>query len=87
MALTDLGAPDMVLWRMSHAFTQDVVHFIQDMAHVMQSIGSHDDLAHSDIPSHTSWTLDDGHMSSHFADMVILVDKWVGNPHFWTVYP
>jgi hypothetical protein len=48
MALTDLGALDMVLWRTSHDFTQDVVHFIQDMAHVMQSVGSHDDLTHSD---------------------------------------
>jgi hypothetical protein len=26
-------------------------------------------------------------MSSHFADMVILVDRWAGSPHFWTVYP
>jgi hypothetical protein len=49
MALTDLGAPDMVLWRTSHAFTQDVVHFVQGMAHVMQRVGSHDDFTHSDI--------------------------------------
>jgi hypothetical protein len=35
-----------------HAFTRNVVHFIQDMTHVMQSVGSHDDLAHSNIFSH-----------------------------------
>jgi hypothetical protein len=87
MALIDLGAPDMVLWRTSHAFTQDVVHLLQDMARVMQSVGSPDDLTHSDLPSHISWTLDDGQMSPHFADMVILVDRWAGSPHFWTVYP
>jgi hypothetical protein len=41
------------------------VHFIQDMAGVMQSVGSLDDLAYSDASSHTSWTMDDGHMSFH----------------------
>jgi hypothetical protein len=45
------------------------VHFIQDIACVMQSVGSYDDLAHSDTPSHTSWTLDDGEMSLDIADI------------------
>jgi len=26
-------------------------------------------------------------MSSHLTDMVILVDRWAGCPHFWIVYP
>jgi hypothetical protein len=63
------------------------VHFIQDMACVMQSVGSYDDLTHSDTSSHTSWTLDDGQMSSHFADMVILVDRWAGSPHLGQCTP
>jgi hypothetical protein len=84
MALTDLGALDMVLYDHGgcpHAFSQNVVHFIQDMTFVMQSVGPYDDLTHSDISSHTSWTLDDGQMKSHFVDMVILVERWERIPH------
>jgi hypothetical protein len=42
---------------------------MQDIAHVMQSIESLDDLAPSDIGSHTSWTLDNGQMGFDVADI------------------
>jgi hypothetical protein len=61
------------------------VHYIQDM--VCDGVGSCHDLTHSDASSHTSWTLDNGQMSSHFADMVILVDRWAGNPHIGQCTP
>jgi hypothetical protein len=63
------------------------VHYTQDIARVMQSVWSHDGLAYSDTGSHTSWAMDDGHMSFHIADMVILMVRWAGSPHFWTVHP
>jgi hypothetical protein len=57
------------------------VHFMQDIARVMQSVGPLDDLAPSDTGSHTSWTLDDGHMSFYFADTVMLAHRWARSPH------
>jgi hypothetical protein len=63
------------------------MHFIHGIACVMQSVGEYDDLTHSDTSSHTSWTLENGQMSSHFADMVILVDKWERIPHLGLCTP
>jgi hypothetical protein len=58
------------------------VHLLQDMAHVMQSIESHDGLTYSDIGSHIFWTLDDGWMGFHFADMAMMAHRWERDPHF-----
>jgi len=84
MALTklvDLDALNMVFGGRPLNFTQDIFHYMQNIACVMKSIGSHYDLTHLDTSSHTSLTLDDGRMSSHFADMVILVEIWEGSPY------
>jgi hypothetical protein len=82
MTLIDLGTLDMVIWRMSHTFTQDVVPFHANMACVMQRIGAFDYLAYVHTSSHTSWTLDDGHMSFHMVDMIMSVDIWEGIPQY-----
>jgi hypothetical protein len=42
---------------MSHAFTQDVVHLLQDMACMMQNSESLDGLTSSDTGSHIFWIL------------------------------
>jgi hypothetical protein len=54
MVLIDLGAPNMVFGGCPCDFTQDVVHFMQDIARVMHNIGPPNDLAPSDTSSHTS---------------------------------
>jgi hypothetical protein len=87
MALTNLGALDMVFGGRPCDFTQDVVCFMQDIAHVMQSIGPLDDLAPFDTSSHTSWTLDDGQMSFYFADIVMLAHRWERSPHLGRCTP
>jgi hypothetical protein len=53
----------------------------KDVAHLMQALG-HMMTRHLGTPSHTSWTLDDGHMSSDIADMVRLAIRWARSPHF-----
>jgi hypothetical protein len=47
----------------------------------MQGVGSYNDWTYLETPSHTSWTLDNGEMSSDIADMVRLVIKWAGILH------
>jgi hypothetical protein len=61
--------------------------FVQDTTLVMKSIGSLGDWPPSNTSSYTSWTLDNGQMSSHLTDMVMMVGKWEESPHLWTMYP
>jgi hypothetical protein len=46
------------------------VHHSEDVAYLMQGVGPYDDWTYLWTPSHTSWTLDDEHMSSYIAYMV-----------------
>jgi hypothetical protein len=81
MVLTNLGAPGMVFGGLSCDFTQDFMHFMQNIACVMQSIGPLEDLAPSTTSSHTSWNLDDRQMSFYFADIVMPAHRWARSPH------
>jgi hypothetical protein len=54
------------------------VHHSEDIAYLMQVVGPYDDLAYPETPSHTSWTLDDGHMILDIVVMAILVIIWEG---------
>jgi hypothetical protein len=58
---------DMVIGGHFYDDTQDIVHYTEDVAHLMQSIGPCDDWTYPRAPFHTSWTLDDGHMSLDIA--------------------
>jgi len=61
--------------------TQDILHYIEDVDPLMWGVAPPDDWIYHGTPSHTSWTLDNGHMSLDIVDMVILAIRWVRSPH------
>jgi hypothetical protein len=63
-----------------HDDTFDIEHYLEDVAHFMQSVAPFDYCTYLGALIHTSWTLDIGWMSIDIADIAKWAIKRAGSP-------